>query len=335
MAKKSFTYKGKRYWVERKNPDELPYAVAQKKLALEQEYIKESKIVFKDYSSRWLNTYKTPYVSKDTISMYKVTINCINSYMGTLNMKDVSPDDIQSVITEEYKLGRSKSRIDKLILTFRQIFRQAVIDGTIKRDPSVSIRRPKMKEERSRALTEYEYKMIEKTCEHSKYGLWVLTMLYLGLRPKETELLRWDDFDFSNRLVHIRGTKTDKADRYIPLNDRLVSLYRRFYSDGYVFHSKDSLVLRKQTRDRWWKYFVRELDIEMGAKLYRNKIIESKVAPDLSPYMLRHTFATRMATKIDVNALAQIMGHSNIQVTYQYYLHYDEENMEKIRNAMS
>jgi integrase len=336
--KKSFTYNGKRYWVERKDPDELAMAVAEKKLALKQDDIKKTNITFKEYADKWLKIYKKPYCSKDTASMYSVAINALNKYIGTKCMQDVMPEHLQTLVQAEYEKGASKSRIDKLIITMRQIFKQAEIDRIIKRNPSVSLIKPKMKENRSRALTDYEIKMILKTCETSRYGLWVKTMLLMGLRPKETEDLKWDDFDFGKGLVHIRGTKTDKADRYIPIPEALKSPHGEEKHTGYVFATTDNKGrqnrLKKQSRDRWWNYFKRELDITMGAKLYRNKIIESKVADDISPYMLRHTFATRMADKLDVNTLAQLMGHSNIQITYKYYLHYSEANMDKARSAM-
>lgn len=38
----------------------------------------------------------------------------------------------------------------------------------------------------------------------------------------------------------------------------------------------------------WTLYFKRELEIHMGAEVYRNQIIQSVVAPDLVPYCLRH-----------------------------------------------
>ena len=42
----------------------------------------------------------------------------------------------------------------------------------------------------------------------------------------------------------------------------------------------------------WTLYFKRELEIHMGAEVYRNQIIQSVVAPDLVPYCLRHTYCT-------------------------------------------
>jgi hypothetical protein len=50
-------------------------------------------------------------------------------------------------------------------------------------------------------------------------------------------------------------------------------------------HTKTSL-------RKLWESFLRELDISLGAKLFRRQIIESKVTPDLVPYCMRHTYGT-------------------------------------------
>ena len=42
----------------------------------------------------------------------------------------------------------------------------------------------------------------------------------------------------------------------------------------------------------YWNNFKRALDIQMGAKVYRNKIVQSVVAEDLVAYCLRHTYCT-------------------------------------------
>lgn len=71
-----------------------------------------------------------------------------------------------------------------------------------------------------------------------------------------------------------------------------------------------------------WSNFKRELDISMGAKVYRNQIIESKVAPDLVPYCLRHTYGTDLQDAgVPLNIAKYLMGHSDIAMTANIYTH--------------
>ena len=62
----------------------------------------------------------------------------------------------------------------------------------------------------------------------------------------------------------------------------------------------------------------------MGAKVYRNKIVESVVAPDLTPYCLRHTFCTDLQRAgVVFNVAKELMGHSDVSVTANIYTHKD------------
>lgn len=58
----------------------------------------------------------------------------------------------------------------------------------------------------------------------------------------------------------------------------------------------------------------------MGAKVYRNQIIESVVAEDLVPYCLRHTYCTDLQRAgVPLNVAKYLMGHSDISLTANIY----------------
>ncbi len=79
---------------------------------------------------------------------------------------------------------------------------------------------------------------------------------------------------------------------------------------------------------RLWKGFCRDLDIYMGAEVYRNRIIKSVLAPDLSPYCLRHTFCTDLQRAgVPINVAKELMGHADIQTTANIYTHRDQNTL--------
>ena len=64
----------------------------------------------------------------------------------------------------------------------------------------------------------------------------------------------------------------------------------------------------------------------MGAKVYRNQIIESVVAEDLVPYCLRHTYCTDLEIAgVPLNVAKLLMGHSDVSVTANIYTHKSDE----------
>lgn len=67
----------------------------------------------------------------------------------------------------------------------------------------------------------------------------------------------------------------------------------------------------------------------MGATVYRNQIIESKVAEDLTPYCLRHTYCTDLQDAgVPLNIAKYLMGHDDVSVTANIYTHTTETALE-------
>ena len=109
-------------------------------------------------------------------------------------------------------------------------------------------------------------------------------------------------------------------------------------NDEYVFvkfkdHSKQ---LDTNAFYHAWHNFCRQMDIENGAKVYRNQIVESVLAPDLEPYLLRHTFCTDcQAAGVPLNVAKELMGHSDISVTAKIYTHMVDEVFEQNRKRLA
>ena len=65
------------------------------------------------------------------------------------------------------------------------------------------------------------------------------------------------------------------------------------------------------------------MNIELGCKTYRNKLIPPfPLADDLCSYCLRHTFCTNLQRRgVDIRTAQRLMGHSDIRMTANIYSH--------------
>ena len=86
---------------------------------------------------------------------------------------------------------------------------------------------------------------------------------------------------------------------------------------------------------RLWGSFAHALDLRMGAKVQDGVITKHALAPDLTPYCLRHTFCTDLQRAgVPINVAKELMGHANISVTANIYTHRDQKvlhsNMAKL-----
>jgi integrase len=145
----------------------------------------------------------------------------------------------------------------------------------------------------------------------------------------------WSDIDFTAARLHVsraleagknevKATKTKAGDRVIPIPAILLKDLRNAQRrSDYVLTQKTNDHPHTQTTLRkLWLSFKRGLDMQMGATVFRNQIVESVIAEDLVPYCLRHTFCTDLQDAgIPINVARYLMGHTDISVTSKIYTH--------------
>jgi integrase len=140
-----------------------------------------------------------------------------------------------------------------------------------------------------------------------------------GVRLSEAlECTWWKDVDLTSKdadgnptpTVHVRGTKTDKADRVIPLPqwlaDRLTKRSKNRWKEGLVFGSPR---LHDKTKPRDRRNMIRHL---------RARLDEAGM-----PWATSHTFRRTVASWMDeagapLAEIANQLGHANVNVTATY-----------------
>ena len=190
------------------------------------------------------------------------------------------------------------------------------------------IKRPSMEARRKEAgaFTKSEQaKLLSALCaDMDRFKLGALLCLFTGLRLGELCALKWADIDFVNKTLTVRrtvqrlyvenaGTKTalvetapksGNSKREIPLQDAIVTLLNDFRNaKEYVFGGDKPLDPR--TMQNHYKKILKEAGVD-----YKNF------------HTLRHTYATNcIEGGTDVKSLSEMLGHSSVKVTLNYYVH--------------
>lgn len=160
--------------------------------------------------------------------------------------------------------------------------------------------------------------------EMDKFKIAVLLCLYTGLRLGELCALQWTDLDMNGMTLSVNRTvqriivpgdvsktilletdpKSESSKRIIPLTDEIIDLLCSLKgSQAYVFGSDKPLEPR--TMQYRFKKMLREAEME-------NKNF----------HILRHTFATNCVENgMDVKSLSEILGHSDVKITLNRYIH--------------
>jgi integrase len=123
----------------------------------------------------------------------------IVKYIGDKRMKDIKSNDLQEL------LNIHKSEREETIAKIRQaiqlLFGDAVHEGIIERDPSTRLDLPELEVEARRPLTPIERQVLLNVCKTHPHGVYVLTMLYTGLRRSECIALLRSDIDFDKQTA--------------------------------------------------------------------------------------------------------------------------------------
>lgn len=132
-----------------------------------------------------------------------------------------------------------------------------------------------------------------------------------GGRPKEILALNKNHVHSAEGYVSLPGTKNVKAKRDIPLTDSAEEVLERRVaasSNGYIFP-----VQRPKTKNCEAKHIT-------SLKKAHERVIKDSFSNDpFTIYTFRHTYGTRHSQAgTELPALAELMGHSNIQTTMIY-----------------
>lgn len=340
--RKTARLNGKKYEATGKTELEAMTKLAEKLAAARRgEEAVSASMTVNAWYKEWKAAYKDPKdLTKKSLGMYDEKYNgYIKPAIGSMKLKDVKDIHLQRILNGQ--AGKSASHVKKLRMVLQEMFRRARQSRLIAYDPAELLELPSCTHGTHRSITDAERAAILAVAQTHRAGLWVLTLLYTGMRPGETAALTWADVDFAANEIHVhaakesgsgrvKGPKTDAGMRDIPIHAQLRAplLAARGAPLSPVFPTGAGNFQNENSLRRLWTGFKRDLDIYLGAELERNKIVESKVAPDLTPYCLRHTFCTDLQRAgIPINVAKELMGHADIQTTANIYTHRDGKTL--------
>lgn len=337
-VRKTARYNGTKYEATGKTELEAMTKLAEKLAAAKRgEEVVGGSMTVDAWYEQWKTLYKEPKgLTAKSLRMYDEKYRkYIKPRIGRLKLKDVKDVHLQRVLNEQ--AGMSASHVKKVRIVMQEMFRRARQSRLIVYDPAELLELPTMTAGKRRSITDEERTAILAVAERQRGGLWVLTLLYTGMRPGETAALMWSDVDFDRNEIHIhaakesgsaaiKGPKTTAGVRDIPIHSallpKLLAAKEKPFSP--VFPTGSGRQQNENSLRRLWTGFKRELDIYLGAEVYRNKIVRSVVAKDLTPYCLRHTFCTDLQRAgVSINVAKELMGHADIQTTANIYTHKD------------
>ena len=322
----------KRIFVRGKSQREVDMKLAEIKKMYELGLVAESpNTTFDNWCTEWLETYKKNTVTDGWYRDIQYIIkNHISPKLGTMLLSKIKPYHIQSCVNG--LSGLSWSTINKTVVIIKDIFNRALENGLIVKNPTTNIVKPRATKGERRRLTESEENRLREVCVDHPYGSFFLLMLACGLRTGEAQALTWFNVDLKNQTVSvtqsvenhsnkIKDPKSNAGFRTVPIPDWYIPyLENQKKVSEFVFVNKNNGMVGRKAIDNNWKQ-ISEL---------------ASLPKEITPYYLRHTYATTLAEiGVDMKTAQYLLGHSNISITAKIYTHISDKMIESARSKLN
>ena len=263
-------------------------------------------------------------LSKNTILSYQDNLKTFWEYIAPKDPLQIKKEDIEKFLKfEQEKKVTTKAHCFTVLQHF---YLFCLEEGFITQNPCETIHLPKLPDKLPNYLTYEEVDRLLDMPLKTDYDYRTKAMLELlyatGMRVSELLSLRFSNIDLENTLVRVEGKGS--KERIIPFNDtskKYLELYLNSYRPKLVKQGKnyEELFLNNRgtpmTRQGLFK-LIKQLCKELG------------IQKNVSPHILRHSFATHLLNAgADLRVIQEFLGHSSISTT-QIYTHVSKEHIK-------
>lgn len=279
-------------------------------------------MLYKNLVLDWLKTQKI-YLKYSTFTNYcNISHNQIIPNLGNYEVDQLNNDILQEFILNRLKEGRCDGKGGISQKYAQDII--AVLKLTLGKEVEIQLpySPPKEVEIFEKSDQVALINSLQSNICHKNFG--ILLTIHTGLRIGELCALRWSDINFDAQLLHINKTmirtytkedgsklnitapKTRSSIRTIPLNKWIMqyAVLLRGSDNEYIVTGKEKYIEPNKYR------------------LYYNRQLKDLELPHRKFHSLRHTFATRcIECGCDYKSLSELLGHSNVSITMNLYVH--------------
>lgn len=303
-------------------------------------------ITFEVLAENWLLTRRTNVKESSYIRYRNLLQHYILPRLGETPVPQITVDTLNEfyvwLLTEAGRRhqGLSPKTTSDVISIVRSILRYARIQHIPTSCTGTEITMRTTRREMRILSTREQGQLVQYLIDHpSPRSLGLLLCLYTGMRLGEICALRWEDISMQDRTIYIHQTmqriqctetsgsrtavivtspKSACSIRTIPVPPMLQDLLEEYHVEsGYLLTGTEAYVEPRTMENHF------------------QRVLQAADLPRVNYHCLRHTFATRcVEVGFDIKTLSEILGHANITITMNRYVHptmqMKRENMDRL-----
>ena len=297
-------------------------------------------IRFDEWADMWFAHHKEN-VKPTTAEGYKYTLRILKNHFGRRKLSEIKAMDIEQFLRQLRKEGRSDSALAQCRGMLYQIFRKAVANDYLMKNPvEFAEKMRKGPPKRKEAFTADEVRFLMENLPENKIGWSIRLLLATGMRTQELLGLEprhiakdGSTITIEQALVRIKGSvaigtpKSFDSYRTIPVPPLVQYCARelRNTDDKFIWNSPrkaDQPCNPSHFSDQFKKTLEMMKDIRV-----------------LTPHCCRHTYVSQLqALGVSIETIQSIVGHADMDMT-RHYLHVQEsvrkEAVDRFSEAFS
>ena len=268
-------------------------------------------------------------LSDNTLQSYKRDIIQYQNYLeeNGINYAKVSKEDIKAYLNYLKQIGKKPSTISRNLASIRSFYQFSIRNKKIKNDPTEDVQSPKIEKRVPSVLTAQEVELLlEQPKDVDLKGTRDKAMLEFayatGMRVTEIINLNIENVNIEEGYVICR---TGAKQRNIPLGSLSLSALKEYIEEArpiLIKNEREKALFvnvngKRLTRQGFWKI----------VKYYKE---QAHITKDITPHVLRHSFATHLLQNgADLKAIQTMLGHSDISST-QVYMQFQDSGLKDI-----
>ena len=268
-------------------------------------------------------------VSENTLQSYKRDLEQFKDYIAEMGIKynKVTEKHIEEYLDYLKENDRKPSTISRMIASIRSFYQYEIKIKKLENNPTEKIQSPKIEKKAPSILTSKEVELLlEQPKDVDLKGIRDKAMLEFayatGMRVTEIISLNVEDVNLETGYV---TCKSGKKERTVPIGNMSLKALKE-----YVLNARKTLIKdenenalfvnvngQRLTRQGFWKII----------KYYKE---QAHIEKDITPHVLRHSFATHLLQNgADLKSIQTMLGHSDILST-QIYMQFQDETLKNI-----
>lgn len=285
---------------------------------------------FKEYTDKIFDVFLKPRWKPSTADTNRFLLDRhLHPYFDDMKLTQIDTAVIQQFFQTKQHL--SKSYTKQMLIMLHEIFQNAVEDGKVKGDPTLSkrITLPQKQTKRD-ALPVTEFNDIVSNIHKLKKddALLMALLCFTGMRRGEVLGLTWDNV--LDNVILVRSEVTFKGNtsvvqnyvksksgiRDIPIQQELRPFLEN-RGEGFVVSGETPMTQSKFART--WERIGKTINLH-----------------NATPHIFRHTYLTLLAaSNVDPKTIQAIAGHSDFSFTFNKYIDRNKNNIQSASDKLS